>query len=191
MKWSKLLNDFNLLISSSRGDEDDANSELRYLLGELGDKHARTNYTAVSGLTVAKTDLEPVPVIGSLQSMLRVSPWKFRYVLKVKPVRNVVPCTIQEITAAVVAQSVMVREGETFRVSVEKRQNHISSREIIDAVASKVPRKVDLQRPGKLIMVEIIGNVAGVSVIEPRCILGVEKEKRTPTSAPPARQNAL
>ncbi len=190
MKWFKLLADFNLLISSSRGEENDANSELRYLLRELGDMHARTNYTPVSGLTVAKTDLEPVQLIGSLRSMLRVSPWKFRYVLKVKPVRNVVPCSIEEITAAVVGQLAMVREGETFRVSVEKRQNHISSRRIIDAVASKVPRKVDLQSPGKLIMVEIIGHVAGVSVIDPSCVLGVEKEKRAPTSPRPARQNA-
>jgi tRNA acetyltransferase TAN1 len=182
-----MLEDFNLLISSSRGEEGDANSELRYLLRELGDKNARTNYTPVSGLTVAKTGLEPVSVIRNMRSLLRASPWKFRYVLKVKPVRNVVPCSIEEITSAVVKQLAMVEEGETFRVSVEKRQNHISSREIIDAVAAKVPRKVDLEYPGKLIMVEIVGNVAGVSVVEPSCVLGVEKEKRIPTSQQPAR----
>ncbi len=185
-----MLEDFNLLISSSRGEEHDANSELRYLLGELGDRHARTNYTPVSGLTVARTELDPVLLIASLRSILRVRPWEFRYVLKVKPVKKVVRCTVEEIAAAVVQQAPMVRQGETFRVSVQKRQNHISSKEVIDAVASKVPRKVDLQNPSKLILIEIISQVAGVSVITPSSILGVEKEKRASIPQESARRTA-
>ena len=174
--------DFNLLVSSSRGEERDANSEIQYLLGELGDKSAQANYTLVSGLTVAKTDLAPILVIEGLRAILRESPWKFRYVLKVKPVLSVVPCSINEITSAVIGQMETVKEGQTFRVSVEKRRNEMSSKNIIDAVAAKVPRKVDLEKPSKLIMIEIIGGLAGVSIIEPSCILGVEKEKRVVTS---------
>ncbi len=62
---------------------------------------------------------------------------------------------------------------------MEKRQSDVSSKMIIDAVAAKVPRKVDLRNPQKIILIEIIGKVAGVSVIEQGQILGVEKEKRT------------
>jgi tRNA acetyltransferase TAN1 len=159
------------------------------LLRELGDEQVLTNHTLVSGLTVAKTSLEPVLVIEKLRSLLYASPWKFRYVRKVKPVRRVVPCTIDQITDAVVRQLAMVKEGETFRVSVEKRRNRISSKEVIDAVAAKVPRKVNLQRPAKLIMVEIIGDLAGVSVVEPGSVLGVEKEKRAATSRLPTGPN--
>ena len=184
------LKDFNLLVSSSRGGESDANSELQYLLRELGDKNARTDYTIVSGLTVAKTALEPTHVVNDLRTSLRDSPWKFRYVLKIKPVRAVVACNISEIVAAAAGQVSRIRENETFRVSVEKRRNAIPSKEIIDAVASKVPRKVELQSPGKIVMIEIIGDLAGVSVIEPGGILGVEKEKRTTVSQPPTGQNA-
>src|SRR5215831_16262387 len=149
-----MLTDFNLLISSSRGEEGDANSELQYLLTEIGDKNATTNFTLVSGLTVARTALEPTFVIEDLRRLLRTSPWKFRYVLKVKPIRKVVPCTIDAITGALVRQVEDIREGETFRVTLEKRRNRTSSKEIIDAVASKVPRKVDLQNPSKIIMIE-------------------------------------
>ena len=184
------LKDFNLLVSSSRGEESDANSELQYLLRELGDKNARTDYTIVSGLTVAKTALEPTRVVNDLRTSLRDCPWKFRYVLKVKPVRAVVACNIIEIVAAAARQVSRIRENETFRVSVEKRRNAIPSKEIIDAVASKVPRKVELQSPGKIVMIEVIGDLAGVSVIEPDGILGVEKEKRTIVSQPLRGQNA-
>jgi tRNA(Ser,Leu) C12 N-acetylase TAN1 len=38
---------------------------------------------------------------------------------------------------------------------------------------------VDLRDPGKIVLIEIIGKVAGIAVIPPDGILGIEKEKRT------------
>ena len=173
------MKDFNLLVSSARGTEGEANHEIRYLLRELGDSMPSTDFSPVSGLTVAKTRLDPVRVISGLRRILRLRPWQFRYILKVKPVEQVVPCEISAIGAAVVERVKKVRTDETFRVSIEKRRSQVSSREIIDSVASKVPRRVELRNPDKIVLIEVIGNVAGVSVISPRNILGIEKEKRT------------
>jgi len=206
-----LLSDFNLLVSSARGNEREANSELRYLIAELGDRSAETSYTPVSGLTVAKTSLDPLRVVRNLRSTLKEKPWEFRYVLKVKPVQTVVPTEIEaigrstlkekpwefryvlkvkpvqtvvptEIEAignAVSEKSGTIKDGETFRVSIEKRRSDVSSKEVIDAIATKIPRKVDLRDPGKIVLIEIIGKVAGIAVIPPDGILGIEKEKRT------------
>jgi len=173
-----LLDDFNLLVSSARGNEREANSELVYLIGELGDRSAETSYTPVSGLTVAKTSLDPLKVIQNLRLILKEKPWEFRYVLKVKPVQKVVPCEIEAIGNAVSERSRSIRDGETFRVSIEKRRSDVSSKEIIDAIAAKIPRKVDLRDPGKIVLVEIIGRVAGIAVIQPNGVLGIEREKR-------------
>ena len=176
---SALLSEFNLLVSSARGNEREANSEVRYLVGELGDREAETSYTPVSGLTVAKTSLDPVGVIQNLRSILKEKPWEFRYVLKVKPVQKVVPCEIEAIRNAVSEKSGAIREGETFRVSIEKRRSNVSSKDVIDAIAARIPRKVDLRDPAKVVLVEIIGTVAGIAVIPPNGILGIEREKRT------------
>ncbi len=173
-----MLDDFNLLVSSARGNEREANSELVYLIGELGDRSAETSYTPVSGLTVAKTSLDPLKVIQSLRLILKEKPWEFRYVLKVKPVQKVVACEIEAIGNAVSERSKAIRDGETFRVSIEKRRSDVSSKEVIDAIAAKIPRKVDLRDPGKIVLVEIIGGVAGIAVIQPNGILGIEREKR-------------
>lgn len=189
-----MLDDFNLLVSSARGNEREANSELWYLIGEIGDRSVKTDYTPVSGLTVAKTQIDPVHVVEKLRSILRERPWEFRYVLKVKPVKRVVPCEVEEIANAAAEQAGEIMEHDTFRVSFEKRRNKIASKTVIDAVAARIRRKVDLQNPKKIILVEIIGQVAGVSVIEPNQILGIEREKRAPspreraeqTSQPPA-----
>lgn len=173
------MKDFNLLLSSARGTEREANYEMQYLLRELGDASPRTDFAPVSGLTIAKTTLDPVKVISGLRKVLKYRPWQFRYILKVKPVQEVVPCEISAISAAIVNKARKVEVDETFRVTLEKRRSHISSREIIDAVASKVPRKVELRNPDKIVLIEIIGEVAGISIISPRGILGIEKEKRT------------
>ncbi|HEV2119989.1 MAG TPA: THUMP domain-containing protein [Candidatus Bathyarchaeia archaeon] len=174
-----MLSDFNLLVSSARGNEREANSELCYLIAELGDRSAETSYTPVSGLTVAKTSLDPLKVIQNLRSTLKEKPWEFRYVLKVKPVQRVVPTEIEAIGNAVSEKSRTIRDGETFRVSIEKRRSNVSSKEVIDAIAAKIPRKVDLRDPRKIVLVEIIGAVAGIAVIPPNGILGIEREKRT------------
>ena len=123
-----MLDDFNLLVSSARGNEHEANSELVYLIGELGDRSAETSYTPVSGLTVAKTSLDPLKVIQNLRLILKEKPWEFRYVLKVRPVQKVVPCEIEAIENAVSERSEAIRDDETFRVSIEKRRSDVSSK---------------------------------------------------------------
>src|SRR2546422_6228128 len=83
------MKDFNLLVSSARGTEGEANEEIRYLLRELGDTSPTTDFAPVSGLTVAKTILDPVKVISGLRRILRYRPWQFRYILKVNPANKV------------------------------------------------------------------------------------------------------
>lgn len=182
------MDNFNLLVSSARGTEEEANQEMQYLLRELGDPTPTTDFVPVSGLTVARTKLDPIMVISGLRRVLKHKPWEFRYILKVKPVEQVVPCEISAIGDAVVKRIKKVRPSETFRVSLEKRRNQISSREIIDAVAQRIPRKVELRTPDKIVLIEVMGNIAGVSIISPRSILGIEREKRVSS---PAREAKL
>src|SRR5207245_9351339 len=148
-----------LLQRSTRRHERADRSELWYRTAELGHRSAETSSTPVSGLTVAKTSLDPLRVIQKLRSTLKEKPWEFRYVLKVKPVQKVVPTEIEAIGKAVSEKSGAIRDGETFRVSIEKRRSNVSSKEVIDAIAAKIPRKVDIRDPAKVVLVEIIGTV--------------------------------
>ncbi len=185
-----MLDNFNLLVSSARGNEREANLELGYLVGQLGDRSLTTDYTPVSGLTVAKTQLDPIWVVDQLKSTLKKRPWEFRYVLKIKPIARVVSCVIEQIVSTAAEQASTIAEHETFRVALEKRQNTISSKTVIDAVAGKIPRKVDLRNPKKIVLVEVIGELVGISVIEAGQILGVEREKRSPSFPGRAEQTS-
>lgn len=172
-----VIEDFNLLVSTSKGNENNACSEIWFLLGELGDREALVDKTEVAGLIVAKTRLNPFKVVEGLREILRERPWEFRYVLKVIPIEVIVRTRIDEIKRAAASLHHKIQENETFRVTVEKRHSEISSREVIEAAVENLNRKVDLNNPDKIILVEVLGRLTGVSVIRPTDILSVVKEK--------------
>ncbi|MBS7640849.1 MAG: THUMP domain-containing protein [Candidatus Bathyarchaeia archaeon] len=172
-----VMEDFNLLVSTSKGNESNACSEIWFLLGELGDREALVDKTEVAGLIVAKTKLDPFKVIEGLRGILRERPWEFRYVLKVIPIERVVRTKIDEIKRAAASLHHKIQENETFRVTVEKRHSEISSKDIIEAAVENLNRRVDLNNPDKIILIEVLGRLTGVSVIKPTDILSIVKEK--------------
>jgi tRNA acetyltransferase TAN1 len=174
-----VMEDFNLLVSTSKGNENNACSEIWFLLGELGDREALVDRTEVSGLIVAKTKLDPFKVVEGLRKILRERPWEFRYVLKVIPIEIVVRTRIDEIKRAAASLHHKILENEKFRVTIEKRHSDISTKDIINAAVENLNRKVDLNNPDKIILIEVLGRLTGISIIKPNDILSVTKEKPT------------
>lgn len=174
-----LLSDFNLMISTSRGNEKNTCSEMWYLLGEVGDRGSYIETTQVIGLVVAKTKLDPLKAVHDLRTLYKERPWEFKYALKLVPIQRVVPAQPSDIESAAleIAKSISVKEK--FRITVEKRHTHLSSKPIIDSVAKKIDRTVNLDEPDKILLIEIIGELAGLSIISPTDIMSVEIEKRT------------
>ncbi|MEM2092833.1 MAG: THUMP domain-containing protein [Candidatus Bathyarchaeia archaeon] len=172
-----MLRDFNLLATTSKGNETEACSELWYLLGEIGDPSAVVDKSGVSGLVVAKTSLKPIEVTEKLRAILRERPYEFRYLLRVIPIEKVVRTSLDEIKRAAAELGAKIRENETYRVTVEKRFTGTSTRDIIEAAASAVNRKVNLENPDKILLVEVIGGLTGMSVLKPQDILSIVKEK--------------
>ncbi|RLI36598.1 RNA methyltransferase [Candidatus Bathyarchaeota archaeon] len=171
------IEDFNLLISTARGNEAEACSEAWFLLGEVGDREALVDRTEVTGLVVAKTKLDPFEAIRGLRNILKERPEEFRYILKVIPIEVVTRTSLERIRDAVRRLAPKIREGETFRVTVEKRHTELPTMEIIKAAASDIDRKVNLENPDKIVLIEVLGRLTGISIIEPDDILSVVKER--------------
>jgi tRNA acetyltransferase TAN1 len=172
-----MLRDFNLLATTSRGNEHDACSELSYLLGEIDDSTPNVEKTGISGLIAANTALNPFGVIEKLREILRERPYEFRYTLRIIPIEKVVHTDLGEIQRVATELSSKIEENETFRVTVEKRFTAMPSRNIIKEVAANIERKVDLSKPDKILLIEVIGGLTGISVIKPDGIISIMKEK--------------
>lgn len=172
-----MLRDFNLLATTSRGNEGEACSEMWYLLGQIGDSAPVVDKTGVAGLIVAKTAFNPFEVIEKFRLILRERPYEFRYILRIIPIERVIRTNLGEIQRVATELSLRIGKNETFRITVEKRFTEISTRDIIEAAAANIDRKVDLNKPDKILLIEVIGGLTGVSIIKPHDILSVMKEK--------------
>ena len=172
------LKEFNLLVSTPRGREHDACSELWFLLGELGDERAEVDTTPVKGLIWARTQLDPFEVVKGLRRMLAERPEEFRVVQRIIPIERVVGTDLNEIARAAQELALAkIEPGEKFRITVEKRHTELGTMDVIKAVAEGIDRPVDLRNPDKIVLIEIVGGLTGISVIKPDDILSVPKEK--------------
>ncbi|MBS7616018.1 THUMP domain-containing protein [Candidatus Bathyarchaeota archaeon] len=172
-----MLRDFNLLATTSRGTEDEACSELWYLLGEVGDSAPVVDKTGVAGLIAAKTVFNPFDVVEKFRQILHERPYEFRYTLRVIPIERVIRTNLAEIQRVATELSAKIGKNETFRVTVEKRFTETSTRDIIEAAAANIERNVDLNKPDKILLIEVIGGLTGISVINPDDILSTVREK--------------
>lgn len=172
-----MLSDFNLLASTMRGNERQMCYELAFLIKEAGDPEPKVDRTGIRGLVVAKTALDPLETVEKFKTFLREKPYEFRYSLRIIPIQKIVHTELDEVKTAALELVSMLGEGESFRVTVEKRFTSIHSRDLIEAVATEVKNKVDLENPDKILLIEVLGGYTGVALVKPSGIISVLKEK--------------
>ena len=171
------MDEFNLIVSTYRFREEDAQDEILELLDEFGDQTAESEIIEIKGMILVQSSLDPIAVIDKLKDLVASEPWQIRYVLRVLPVQVVVPTRLDTIRQA--ARELITKIGnDTFRVTVEKRHNSLGSMQIVNAIADQISNKVDLENPGWVILVQVLGGLTGVSVLRPNQIFSSVVEKR-------------
>ena len=169
----------NLIITCARHLEGDAEEEIIDILDELGDTDVKISVSSMSGIITVQTKLDPIEVVRKMKETLLDEPWSIRYCLRVIPVQKVVETNIEEIEKTISSMSDQIEEKESYRILIEKRNSDISSKEIITKIANGIKNKVSLDFPDKIILIEILGIVTGISILKKSDILSLEKTKRS------------
>lgn len=169
----------NLIITCARHLEGDAEEEIIDILDELGDSDVKISVSSMSGIITVQTKLDPIEVVRKMKETLLDEPWSIRYCLRVIPVQKVVETNIEEIEKILSSMSDQIEEKESYRILIEKRNSDISSKEIITKIANGIKNKVSLDFPDKIILIEILGIVTGISILKKSDILSLEKTKRS------------
>ncbi|MHA7734073.1 THUMP domain-containing protein [Nitrosopumilus sp. S6] len=169
----------NLIVTCARHLEPETEEELREFLEEFGDSDPKVTITSMSGILTAETKLDPVEVVRKIKERLLDEPWSVRYCLRIIPIQRIVETKIEEIEKVVEEMSGEISKEEKYRISIEKRNSDVSSQEIITKVASKIKNQVSLEFPDKVVLIEILGNKTGISVLKKSDILSTEKTKRS------------
>jgi tRNA acetyltransferase TAN1 len=168
---------FNLIVSTYRFREEEAQDEIIKMLEIFGDPEAESEIIEIKGLVLAQTSLDPLAVIDKLKELVASEPWQLRYILRVLPIQVVIPTRLDAMSQT--ARELGPKIGnDTFRVTVEKRHNSLSSMQIVKAIAGQISNKVDLDDPGWVILVQILGGLTGLSLLRPYQIFSSVVEKR-------------
>ncbi|MCW3999824.1 MAG: THUMP domain-containing protein [Candidatus Bathyarchaeota archaeon] len=173
-----MIENFNLIATTARGNERAMINEILFLLkDELGDADAKAAKTKIRGLIVAKTSQDPLEVMEKLRKILSERSYMFRYALRIVPIQQVVQTNLAEIKKAALELAQKIGEDQSFRVTVEKRFTELHSRDIIEAAAGEIKRRVDLKAPDWVLQIEVVGALTGVSLLKPSDVMAVVKEK--------------
>ncbi len=164
-------------MTSAKGLEAKASAEFKEIALLSGIRKLTIDRSAYDG--IIEVDVEdPKALLSFITDFVRSEPFKVRFILRIIPVDRVVDTKLEDIVRAVKDLASAIGPGETFRITIEARESPYPDRELIDAIADAVDRKVSLDSPDKVILLEVFGEYSGVAVISPHDIVSVQKLKR-------------
>ena len=169
--------EYNLLATTEKITMGAACSQLWMNLRALGDEEPTVNKTRIRGIIWGQTTLDPVEAIRGLREHMKEEPDRYDKLFRILPVLTWVNTSIEDIVAEVENQKSRVGEGESFRVTLEKRRTELRSLEVIEPVAEVFDNPVDLENPNWVVLVEIMGDKTGVSIVPADAIFQVQIER--------------
>jgi len=164
-------------VTSAKGLEARASAEFKEIALLSGIRKLTIDRSAYDG--IIEVDVEdPKALLSFITDFVRSEPFKVRFILRIIPVNRVVDTKLDEVVRAVKELAPAIGQGETFRITIEARDSPYTDKELINALADAVDRKVNLDTPDKVVLLEIFGEYSGVSVISPHEIVSIQKLKR-------------
>lgn len=164
-------------MTSAKGLEARASAEFKEVALLSGNRRVTIERSEYDGVLEVEAE-NPKALLSFLSDFVRSEPFKVRFVMRVIPVDRVVDTKTDDIVGAVKDLSSSIAPNESFRITIEARDSPYSDKQLIDAIADKVDRKVSLDSPDKVVLIQIFGEYTGVSVLAPSEILSIPKLKR-------------
>ena len=163
------MNNFNLLISTSRFNEVNAKAEIWFTLLICGDKYPIILGIKYPGLITATTNIDNKDVMFKIKKILEDDRDFFQFILKITPIDYVCETNVKVIKDIVEKYyPLYLNQGDSFKIELKRRKNENIDRDtIIRSVAKIINNKVDLENPDKILRIELLGNVSGISFLNP------------------------
>jgi len=168
----------NLIITCARNLESETKNEIMKILDALGDQEPEILNVGMRGILMVNTIIEPSKIIDWVKNKIIEEPWLIRYCLRIIPIQSMTETEIGKIAQNVIKLKDTIQKNDSYRITIEKRNTSISSSEIITEVAKIFPNKVSLNQPDWIVLIEIIGSEAGISILKNDELFSLDKAKR-------------
>ncbi len=174
MRYTK---NFNLLVSTSRYNETNAKSELWFALLLCNDSYPIISGIQFPGLITAYTNLTPKKVILKIKKIQERNPKFFQYILKIIPVDFICETNTNTIKQMINnTYKKYIDEKDSFKILLKRRHHEkIERTKFIEIIANSINNKVDLGNPDKIIRIEVLGNITGISFLKKNEIVKIDR----------------
>tara|TARA_B100000745_G_scaffold298620_1_gene247673 strand:+ start:236 stop:721 length:486 start_codon:yes stop_codon:yes gene_type:complete len=153
-------------------------NEVTHLLDEFGDPNARSSKTGFSGIIKIETVMELLELIEKFRDKIENEPWELRYCSRIIPIQKTCKTDLISIKDNVIELISSIKANETYKISIERRNSELIRSEIISNIANLLSNSVSLEIPDWEIIIQILGNETGISVMPANSILSISKIKR-------------
>ncbi len=168
----------NLIITCQRNLEDPTILEAQNMLERFGDVDAIIEKTVFSGIIQAQTSLDNIKVLDDFRELIDDEPWLIKYCSRIIPIQAECESKLDEITNKAIELSHVMKKNQTYRITIEKRHSSLHTKDIISNIADSILNKVSLENSDWEIIVQVLRDKTGISVIPPDTILSVDRQKR-------------
>ena len=168
----------NLLVTCARNLETETKNEIGKILGEIGDQEPEILNIGMRGILMIDTIIEPSKIIDWVRNKIVEEPWLIRYCLRIIPIQSITETNIDKIKQNVIKLKDSIQKNDSYRITVEKRNTSVSTNEIITEVAKIFPNKVSLNKPDFTVLIEILGDKTGISILKDSELFSLYKSKR-------------
>jgi len=142
-----------------------------------GDTYPIISGIQFPGLITALTNLNTEKFLAKVKEILKNNPTFFQFILKIVPIDFI--CETDTKTIKYIIQEnykKFIDEHDTFKISLKRRHHEkIERTNFIEEVTKNIENKVNLENPDKIIHIEILGNISGVSILNKNEIIKVKR----------------
>ena len=168
----------NLLVTCARNLETETKNEIGKILDEIGDLESEILNVGMRGILMVNTNIESSKIITWVKDKVVEEPWFIRYCLRMIPIQTITETEMSKITENVTELKNVIKQNDSYRITIEKRNTDMSSTEIITEIAKIFPNEVSLNQPDWVILIEILGDKTGISILKDSEMFSLDKAKR-------------
>ncbi len=168
--------DANLIVTYDPTHAGKAQEEIKDLLEQFGG--AQFMESGFEGICLLHTKQDSKKIVRALTDTCREEPYKFKYTSRWIPIEAWCKSTMEEMTKAIKKVDERMKNDQSWKIDIGKRGYEGDTMDLVVKLTEHIDKpKVDLKNPDKIVKVEIVGDKAGVSLIDAGEYLNVARMK--------------
>jgi tRNA acetyltransferase TAN1 len=167
---------YNLLVTFHQNQRGHAEQEVRDRMKDLGVFLEKLSLCDVEGVFLVQAGGDAKVLVSQLKRMCKEDPAQFLYTHHWVPIERWVPSNLREMKDAVIEVARGIGRDESWMMHLHKRHVVMHHDELITELTDPINLgRVDLEDPDKIVAVEVLGGMTGLSLLTRHELLDVNK----------------